>query len=131
MQFDRPAPGRSSKNANFADLKSLQIDARSPAVRQCSVGANYGRGNCREIARGTDIAAAPPLGPGLPDWESASRPRGRSAPYRAKPLWRQRPIREPLGEIIGRADFFSLVKHPADLGRAFTVQDGVQVRAQV
>jgi hypothetical protein len=32
---------------------------------ECSAMANYGRGNWREIARGADIEAAPPLGP---DW---------------------------------------------------------------
>jgi hypothetical protein len=42
----------------------------SPALQQCSAGANYDRGNWREIARGADIAAAPPLGPGLAYWSS-------------------------------------------------------------
>jgi hypothetical protein len=28
------------------------------ALQQCSAGANYGRGNWREIAWGADIAAA-------------------------------------------------------------------------
>ena len=39
-------------------------------MQQCFAGANYGCGYWREIARGADIEAAPPLGPGLPDCHS-------------------------------------------------------------
>jgi hypothetical protein len=45
-------------------IPQLRYPLKAMAMQQCSAGANYGRGNWREIARGADIAAAPPLRPG-------------------------------------------------------------------
>jgi hypothetical protein len=57
-------------------IPQLRYPLKAMAMQQCSAGANYGRGNRREIARGADIAAAPPLGPGLADCRSAVAPCG-------------------------------------------------------
>jgi hypothetical protein len=73
MIYPEPAKvGRGQKSKIILPFSRVSLQ-QARAVRQCSAGANYGRGNWREIARGADIKAAPPLGPGLADCPFARR----------------------------------------------------------
>jgi hypothetical protein len=66
-------------------IPQLRYRLKAMAMQQCSAGANYSRGNWREIARGADIAAALHSDWRLADWLFAIATPGCDQPFSGNP----------------------------------------------